>query len=231
MLDQLPACVYQERLQWSSSASKYLVWLVGALSNRLSNAQEALLNRARNFVFDLKLLCWWHRWTLFGGERCVAREGRTGDKGGSLTPPYANTFGSIACHSFHLESNLLKSNPHMQLSPHFWTNDLLRALAPPHMIDSRGSLINCQLLSSSVSWYFLTEVRIWWFVTTLIRACNERAMHLHFKNSIPPSTKLQHLLKAAFIGILTGHSYLNQTPTSYKQQTSITTSCDSLFGV
>ena len=144
MLDQLPACVYQERLQWSSSASKYLVWLVGALSNRLSNAQEALLNRARNFVFDLKLLCWWHRWTLFGGERCVAREGRTGDKGGSLTPPYANTFGSIACHSFHLESNLLKSNPHMQLSPHFWTNDLLRALAPPHMIDSRGSLINCQ---------------------------------------------------------------------------------------
>ena len=111
MLDQLPACVYQERLQWSSSASKYLVWLVGALSNRLSNAQKALLNRARNFVFDLKLLCWWHRWTLFGGERCVAREGRTGDKGGSLTPPYANTFGSIACHSFHLESNLLKSNP------------------------------------------------------------------------------------------------------------------------
>ena len=111
MLDQLPACVYQERLQRSSSASKYLVWLVGALSNRLSNAQEALLNRARNFVFDLKLLCWWHRWTLFGGERCVAREGRTGDKGGSLTPPYANTFGSIACHSFHLESNLLKSTP------------------------------------------------------------------------------------------------------------------------
>ena len=122
-------------------------------------------------------------------------------------------------------------HPHMQLSPHFWTNELLRALAPPHMIDSRGSLINCQLLSSSVSWYFLTEVRIWWFVTTLIRACNERAMHLHFKNSIPPSTKLQHLLKAAFIGILTGHSYLNQTPASYKQQTSITTSCDSLFGV
>ena len=126
--------------------SSWVLVLQSTLSGLLVHCliDIALLNRARNFVFDLKLLCWWHRWTLFGGERCVAREGRTGDKGGSLTPPYANTFGSIACHSFHLESNLLKSNPHMQLSPHFWTNELLRALAPPHMIDSRGSLINCQ---------------------------------------------------------------------------------------
>ena len=223
MLDQLPACVYQERLQWSSSASKYLVWLVGALSNRHSIAKSS------------QKFCVWFEVIVLVASLDFVWWGAMCGKGGTDRWQGRELDSTLRQHFWINSLPLIPPGiqPAQIQPPHaivFWTNELLQALAPPHMIDSRGSLINCQpvIIRELI---FLTEVRIWWFVTTLIRACNERAMHLHFKNIIPPSTKLQHLLKAAFIGILTGHSYLNQTPVSYKQQTSITTSCDSLFGV